>query len=60
MTVEKIKGSISYCGLICCLCSPDGSCDCRKDNHCGKKVSPEGCYQRKDVEVYTLRPIQTE
>jgi len=45
MTINQIKDSIAYCGLICCLCSPDGSCDCRKENHCGKKASPEGCFQ---------------
>ena len=45
MNVEQIKNSIAYCGLICFLCSFDGSCDCKKDNHCGKKASPEGCFQ---------------
>ena len=45
MTAKQIKNSISYCGLICCLCSADSSCDCRKDNHCGKKASTEGCFQ---------------
>ena len=45
MTVEQIKNSISYCGLICCLCSADGSCDCRTKNRCSKKHSPEGCFQ---------------
>lgn len=37
--------SVAYCGLICGLCSQDGSCDCRGNNHCGKRLSPEGCYQ---------------
>ena len=41
MTVEKIKNSISYCGLICCLCDEDGGCDCRLNNHCNR----EGCFQ---------------
>ena len=45
MTINQIKDSISYCGLICCLCSTDGSCSCKKYNHCGKKASPEGCFQ---------------
>jgi len=45
MTVEKIKNSISYCGLLCILCCPDGSCDCRSVNNCGKKSSEEGCFQ---------------
>ena len=34
MTVEQNKNSISYCGLICCFCSSDSSCDCRASNHC--------------------------
>ncbi len=45
MTADRIRDSISYCGLICCLCSTDGSCSCKSNNHCGKKSSPEGCYQ---------------
>jgi hypothetical protein len=45
MTKEQIKNSISYCGLLCILCSPDGSCDCRSKNNCGKKSSEEGCFQ---------------
>jgi len=45
MTAEKIAKSISYCGLICSLCSLDGSCDCRSLNQCGKKSSLEGCFQ---------------
>jgi hypothetical protein len=45
MTIKQIKDSISYCGLICCLCGIDGSCDCKEINHCGKKASPEGCFQ---------------
>ncbi|MCL2478031.1 MAG: hypothetical protein FWF22_00915 [Treponema sp.] len=45
MTIEKIKNSISYCGLICIFCYPDGTCDCRSINNCGKKLSPEGCFQ---------------
>jgi hypothetical protein len=45
MTVEQIKNSISYCGLLCILCCSDRSCDCHSDNHCGKKSSEEGCFQ---------------
>ena len=45
MTPNQIANSISYCGLICILCSQDGSCDCRSENHCGKRLSPEGCFQ---------------
>jgi len=43
MTVEQIKNSISYCGLICCLCSDDGSCGCKINNHCNR----QGCFQYK-------------
>ena len=45
MTVEQIANSVSYCGLICILCSSDGTCDCRSKNNCGKKSSAEGCFQ---------------
>ena len=45
MTIEQIKNSISYCGLICILCCPDGTCDCRSKSNCGKKLSSEGCFQ---------------
>lgn len=37
--------NIAYCGLICSFCYPDGDCNCKSDNHCGKRLSPEGCYQ---------------
>lgn len=37
--------SIAYCGLICDFCYPNGGCSCKSDNHCGKRLSPEGCYQ---------------
>ena len=45
MTAEQIAKSVAYCGLLCCLCRQDGDCDCRLSNQCGKKASPEGCYQ---------------
>jgi hypothetical protein len=45
MTVEQIRNSISYCGLICAFCSTDGSCNCRSSNRCGKKASEKGCFQ---------------
>ena len=45
MNLEIIKNSIAYCGLICQLCSLGGECDCREENHCGKRLSPEGCFQ---------------
>ena len=45
MTPDQIKNSISYCGLICILCCPDGTCDCHSKNDCEKKSSQEGCFQ---------------
>jgi hypothetical protein len=39
------ENSIACCGLVCDFCSPDGSCNCKSNNHCGKRLSPEGCYQ---------------
>lgn len=45
MNVEKIKNPISYCGLICSLCRDDTECNCKTDNHCGKRLSSEGCFQ---------------
>ena len=37
--------SIAYCGLICDFCYPNGGGSCKSDNHCGKRLSPDGCYQ---------------
>ena len=45
MAANDIKTRLAYCGLLCALCSEDGSCDCKSGNHCGKRLSPEGCYQ---------------
>lgn len=45
MTSEKIANSIAYCGLICLLCSADAECYCKANNHCSKKLSPDGCFQ---------------
>ena len=45
MTYEQIKNSISHCGLICCFCKVKENCDCRTNNHCCKRLLPEGCYQ---------------
>lgn len=39
------ENAIAYCGLICGFCYPDGGCSCKSNNHCGKRLSPEGCYQ---------------
>jgi hypothetical protein len=42
---HSIQGSVAYCGLICGLCQPSDQCSCRSNNHCGKRLSPKGCYQ---------------
>lgn len=39
------ENSVAYCGLICSFCYPDGKCSCKSNNHCGKRLSTEGCYQ---------------
>lgn len=36
---------MAYCGLICGLCRPDGGCSCKSGDNCGKRLSPQGCYQ---------------
>lgn len=41
----SIENSLAYCGLVCFLCYPNGGCSCKTDNHCGKRLSTEGCYQ---------------
>ena len=45
MTTQQIANSVAYCGLVCGLCRPDGGCDCRSANQCGKQLSPKGCFQ---------------
>lgn len=45
MEAHPIQSSIAYCGLICGLCQPGEVCSCRSNNHCGKRLSPEGCHQ---------------
>lgn len=42
MCVEEV----AYCGLVCGVCNPNG-CNCKTGNHCGKRLSPNGCYQYK-------------
>ena len=37
--------SIAYCGLLCDLCNSNEECSCKSENHCGKRLSPQGCYQ---------------
>ena len=41
MTLEQIKNSISYCGLICGLCSDGNSCNCKTNNFCNH----DECFQ---------------
>lgn len=44
--VKKVAGaSIAFCGLPCSLCRPEEECRCNSDNHCGKRLSPDGCFQ---------------
>jgi hypothetical protein len=45
MDSAAIRSSIAYCGLICGLCQPGEVCNCRSNNHCGKRHAPEGCCQ---------------
>jgi len=37
--------SVAYCGLVCYLCNADGTCNCKSENNCGKRLSPAGCFQ---------------
>ena len=39
------KKEIAYCGLVCSFCDPSKKCSCKGENHCGKRLSPQGCYQ---------------
>lgn len=45
MDKKQIAESVACCGLICYLCQPSDKCGCQANNHCGKRRSPEGCYQ---------------
>lgn len=45
MDIKQIAKTVAYCGLICYLCRPSGKCGCHSNNHCGKRLAPEGCYQ---------------
>lgn len=45
MNKKQIADSVAYCGLLCFLCQPAHVCSCRTDNHCGKRLSPDGCFQ---------------
>ena len=39
------ENAIAYCGLVCSFCCSDGKCSCKSENNCGKRLSPQGCYQ---------------
>ena len=41
----SVMKSVAYCGLICGLYQPESVCSCRSNNHYGKRLPPEGCYQ---------------
>lgn len=45
MSVEQVRNSIAYCGLVCLLCRAGAECNCKTGNHCSKRLSPEGCFQ---------------
>ncbi len=45
MDLKRLKDSIGYCGLVCGLCQPGERCSCKSNNHCGKRLTPNGCYQ---------------
>lgn len=55
MDASKLKETIGCCGLICALCSPDGKCGCRSENHCGKRLSPNGCFQYECCKKKNIR-----
>lgn len=43
--IRELENKIAYCGLLCYLCAPDSSCNCKTGNHCGKRESEGGCHQ---------------
>ena len=45
MNKEQVANSIACCGLLCLLCQPSDACSCRTNNHCGKRLSSDGCFQ---------------
>jgi hypothetical protein len=47
MRKQDLIESIACCGLICGLCQPADVCSCHANNHCGKRLAPESCYQHK-------------
>ena len=49
VTLNEVKDSIAYCGLICKLCHLASTCDgCKSENNCcGRHLSEKSCYQYK-------------
>lgn len=45
MDAEHLQKSVAYCGLVCSFCGVSEVCSCKGENHCGKRLSPNGCYQ---------------
>lgn len=46
LTVQQVKDSIAYCGLVCAFCHEAPHCGgCKSNaNYCGKRLSADGCY----------------
>jgi hypothetical protein len=51
LTVEKVRDSIGYCGLVCALChvaEAKGCGGCKSaENSCGRYLSEPGCHQHR-------------
>ena len=45
MNPASLPDSFGRCGLACTLCQAPEVCSCRGNNHCGKRLSPAGCFQ---------------
>ena len=45
MEHNQLLHTVAYCGLVCGLCGLGKSCSCKGSNHCGKRLSPNGCHQ---------------
>lgn len=46
MALQNSSGSpLGACGLLCFLCQDPEKCNCHSNNHCGKRLAPQGCYQ---------------
>lgn len=51
LTVDQVRDSVGYCGLVCSLChvaAENGCAGCRSvENSCGRHLSDGGCHQRR-------------